>query len=165
MERIFQELLASPHLKPQGFHFSSMITAYGVKMQNLERAQEIFASVPQYLSRREAVVYEAMFDALRVHGRIDDVASYIESMNSEGVHMTAYIGNVLIATYSDAGRIDKARELFESLQDPPSAVAASGNHAPHDPAAAPAMHVMDPVYREVCSSFFRRTESTTHFQF
>ncbi|KAH8825342.1 hypothetical protein DL96DRAFT_1612885 [Flagelloscypha sp. PMI_526] len=148
MQQVFLELLDPSTPAAHGGHINSMITAYGVKMHNLEKAREIFATAAQYIPARDAVVYEAMFDALRAHGKVEEVESHIEAMNSEGVHMTAYIANVLIGLYSDAGRLDKARELFESMQDPPSSVAAVGNHAPHDPSSTEALDVMAPVYRE-----------------
>jgi len=59
---------------------------------------------------------------------VDLVASYVERMTAAGVHMTAYIANVLISGYSAAGDIDRAREIFDSLVDPPLGVAAPHNH-------------------------------------
>lgn len=71
-------------------------------------------------------------------------------MTAAGVHMTAYIANFLIKGYAIVGELDKAREIFESLVDPPTGVAAPNNHAPHDPSAGNAVGCMEPVYREVC---------------
>jgi len=62
--------------------------------------------------------------------------------------MTAYIANLLIKGYSDAGELEKARSVFESLVDPPTGVAAPNNHAPHVLEATAPVHSNTPVYRE-----------------
>ena len=49
-----------------------------------------------------------------------------------GIHMTAYIANQLIKSYATDGAIKQAHAIFESLANPPSDVAASGNHVLHE---------------------------------
>jgi hypothetical protein len=41
----------------------------------------------------------------------------------------ADISNVIIRAYSVGGKIEQAREAFNALSDPPSGVAAAGNHS------------------------------------
>ena len=50
--------------------------------------------------------------------------------------------NTLIRAHAASGNIEKAREVFESLADPSSGVAATGNHASPDSKDEPV------VYRE-----------------
>jgi len=78
---------------------------------------------------------------------------WLEKMDAAGVHMTAYIANFLIRGYSMAGEVDKARSVFESLEDPPEGVAAPNNHTPHDPSSSRMVDCTEPVYREVCDYF------------
>lgn len=77
------------------------------------------------------------------------------------MHMTAYIANFLIKGYANVGDIGRAREIFESLVDPPFGVAAPNNHAPHNVVESAEINIMEPVYREVCclqSCFYLRSD-------
>ena len=65
--------------------------------------------------------------------------------------MTAYIANALIRGYAISGNIEKSREIFEGMADPPEGVAAPHNHVPHSKAAEVPSNA--PVYREVCIFF------------
>ncbi|KAF8654879.1 hypothetical protein AX16_003340 [Volvariella volvacea WC 439] len=96
----------------------------------------------------DAVVFEAIINVLVTHRRTDLLPEYINKMNASGVHMTAYIANFLIKGYAVVGELDRARDIFESLVDPPVGVAAPNNHAPHDPSASSTVDPMAPVYRE-----------------
>ncbi|KAF7308587.1 hypothetical protein HMN09_00707900 [Mycena chlorophos] len=150
MMKIWAELLANPSVALQGTHFASLIHAYGVASKDLDKAVEIFDSIPTFPNApaRDAVVFEALINALVAHKRTDLVSHYTALMRSEGVHMTAYIANFLIKGYADAGDMEQARALFEGLVDPPAGVAAAYNHAPHEPSASVAVDPMEPVYRE-----------------
>jgi pentatricopeptide repeat protein len=79
---------------------------------------------------------------------------YVERMTQANVHMTAYIANFLIKGYANVGDLDKAREIFESLADPPCGVAAPNNHAPHHAGEAPEVNIMELVYREVWGPYY-----------
>ena len=141
---------ASAAFKPQGPLWASMINAWGCVGRDIQQVISLFDacehSSPSTLP--DALVYEAMFNALFANDRVDLVSSYLERMAISGVYMTAYIANVLIRGYSAAGDISRAREVFDSLVDPPLGVAAPHNHCatlagrPVPPDA--------PVFREVC---------------
>ena len=88
-----------------------------------------------------------MFNALFANDRVDLVSSYLWRMAVSGAYMTAYIANVLIRGYTAAGDISRAREVFDSLLDPPLSVA-----APHNPLCYSGRAVSPsdaPVFREV----------------
>lgn len=129
-----------------------MINSWGTIQKNTERAIAIFeaceASSP--LTLPDALVYEAMFNALFANERVDLVPGYIQRMSSHRVHMTAYIANVLIRGYSAAGDIERARHIFESLVDPPLGVAAPHNHfQPQNSLGLLSVPADAPVFREV----------------
>ncbi|KAF7323813.1 hypothetical protein MKEN_00602600 [Mycena kentingensis (nom. inval.)] len=150
MEQVRQALQADKHVEMQSSHFASLIHAYGCVGKDLDRAVNIFNSIPT-LPRaplRDAVVFESMINALVATRRADLMPHYIALMRREGVHMTAYIANFLIKGYADAGHLAQARDVFEALVDPPSGVAAAYNHAPHEPSAAVPIDPLEPVYRE-----------------
>jgi pentatricopeptide repeat protein len=52
-------------------------------------------------------------------------------MAEAGVHMTAYIANLLIKGYATAGHLERARGVFDSMVDPPVGLAAVHNHPGH----------------------------------
>jgi len=62
--------------------------------------------------------------------------------------MTAYIANFVIKGYAALGDMERAREVFESLEDPPTGVAAAHNHASHEGESSTPVDPNLPVYRE-----------------
>jgi pentatricopeptide repeat protein len=156
MENVFKQLQADSGVQIQGNHYASMINAYGCVQKNLDEAVKVFNSIPSHLKTRlaDAVVFESMINALVANRRTDLIPSYVEKMKQTGVHMTAYIANFLIKGYALAGDIEQARQIFESLEDPPQGVAAPNNHAPHDSSESPVVDSFAPVYREVSNAYF-----------
>ncbi|ESK95606.1 pentatricopeptide repeat protein [Moniliophthora roreri MCA 2997] len=123
----FEELQASPNLKVFSTHYATLINAFGCILKDLDRALETFTSIPP--QNLDALAFEALVNVLVAHRRMDLVPSYITLMNERGVHMTAYICNGLIKGYSSVGDIDKARDIFEGMGDPPVGRAGLYNHA------------------------------------
>ena len=157
MEKVFADLVADPSVIVQGTHWAALINAYGCVHKDLDKALATFeaiASHPATKSQRaslpDAVVYESLINTLVTLRRMDLVPSYLGRLQQSGVHMTAYIANLLIKGYAATGDLTRAREIFEGLQDPMEGVAAPHNHAPHqnkqaEPTAVPADA---PVFRE-----------------
>ena len=150
MESVFKQLCDDPRVQILGQHFGSLINAYGCVQKDLDKAIEVFDSIPSYgPALADAVVFEALINALVAHRRTDLMPEYISKMTAAGVHMTAYIANFLIKGYANVGDMEQARTIFESLTDPATGVAAPNNHAPHNPSDAPIVSPTEPVYREV----------------
>lgn len=156
MEDIFQRIESSRTALLQGSHWAALINAYGCVLKNLDKALSIFDSIASHPSARrgnplpDAVTYESLINVLVTHKRMDLAQDYVAKLQQSGVHMTAYIANLLIKGYAVTGNITEARAIFESLADPPSGVAASGNHVPHDSTSAP-LTSNSVSYREVSS--------------
>lgn len=158
MESTFDALCKDRNVKVQGVHWASLINAYGCVGKDLQKAIDVFESIPSHPHTvhgngplRSAVVYEALFNAFITHHRMDLVPAYLERMQAEGVYLTAYVLNPLIRGHALVGDIQSARAIFENMVDPPSGVAAPNNHAAHDAAAtqqAVGSRPGAPVYRE-----------------
>lgn len=125
--------------------------------KNLDKAVEVFDSIESHPSTRasghrlpDAVTYEAMINVLVTLRRTDLMPEFLERLTSSGVHMTAYIANLLIKGFAANGDLDRAREVFESLSDPPVGVAAPNNHLPHEVSPKSTVAPGAPVFREVC---------------
>ena len=151
MEAVFEELIADTSLEVTGTHFAALINAYGCVSKDLNKAISVFESMGTYrrAPRPDAVAFEAIINAIVAHKQTDLLPSYIDRMVAGGVHMTAYIANLLIKGYANVGDMGRAREIFESLSNPPTGVAAPNNRAPHSPEIGADVPVMAPVYREV----------------
>ena len=158
MNATFEQLVADQQTTVQGTHWAALINAWGCVRKDLDKAVQVFESIQSHPSTvrshaklPDAVVYEAMINVLVTLRRADLLPTYITKMASHGLHMTAYIANLLIKGYAASGDIERSREIFESLSDPPEGVAAPNNHAPHDSEAATPNVVPAgaPVYREV----------------
>lgn len=139
MEDAFAQLVADRSVPVQGTHWAALINAYGCAKKDLDKAIEIFESIPSHPSTRKAhgrlpdeVVFEALMNVFVRLRRPDLMAAYQARMPALGIRMTAYIANFLIKGYAASGNIEGARALFESLADPPTGVAAPNNHAPHE---------------------------------
>ncbi|KAI0029687.1 hypothetical protein K488DRAFT_88504 [Vararia minispora EC-137] len=155
MERTFQTLCDDPNVAVEGVHWASLINAYGCVGKDLDKAVATFESItahpttPKTGAPASAVIYEALINVFVTHRRVDLIQPYLKQLHASGVHMTAYIANLLIRGHASTGDIAAARAVFEAMHDPPAGVAASNNHAPHDSLSAVANVSPDaPVYRE-----------------
>jgi pentatricopeptide repeat protein len=136
-EGVFAEIEADPAVSVQGSHFASLITGYGIYADNLDKALEMFERIHtrpdagQIL--QDAVVWEAVLNVIAHRGTLQQLEAMRSRMETSGngngpVRPTAYVYNVLITGYARAGQIDTARNLFESMGDGITGVAAPNNH-------------------------------------
>jgi pentatricopeptide repeat protein len=156
MDDVFARLVADRSVEVQGVHWAALINAYGCVKKDLDKAIEIFDMISSHPSTQQsrlrlpdAVTYESMINVLITVKRMDLIPEYLERLASSGVHMTAYIANLLIKGYAANGELERAREIFESLTDPPVGVAAPNNHQPHEVTPGSIVAPGAPVYREV----------------
>ncbi|TFY63357.1 hypothetical protein EVG20_g6353 [Dentipellis fragilis] len=156
VEETFAQLVGDKSVTVQGSHWAAMINAYGCVAKNLEKAASIFDSIATHATTLsnsrplpDAITYEAMINVLVTLRRTDLIPHYIERLQKSGIHMTAYIANLLIRGHAASGDIEKARAVFENLSDPPVGVAAPNNHAPHDGSVeSRSVSPDDPIFRE-----------------
>ncbi|KAH7888180.1 hypothetical protein F5I97DRAFT_1866280 [Phlebopus sp. FC_14] len=154
MEAVFNEVRESPNVKLLGSHWAAVINAYGCVLKDLGTAISIFDSIATDPASKaaalpDAVTYESLINVLVTHKRMDLAQKYFAQLQTTGVHMTAYIANLLIKGHAASGNIDESRGIFESLADPPSGVAAPNNHVPHDSSPASSVQTESSVsYRE-----------------
>jgi len=145
MEGVFKLLQNNSSVSLQGSHWAALINAYGCVKKDLDKAIRIFDSIPS----PDAVAYESLINVFVTNKQMALAPAYMEKLKSSGVHMTAYIANLLIKGYAAIGDIEEARRIFESLIDPPSGIAASGNHVPHEGSQQSVSPSPSPSYREV----------------
>ncbi|KAI0637582.1 hypothetical protein C8Q77DRAFT_1186663 [Trametes polyzona] len=157
MQKVFADLVADRNVSVQGTHWAALINAWGCVQKDLDQVLTVFDSIathpttnPRGPPMPDAVVYEALVNSLVTLRRMDLVETYLERLRASGVHMTAYIANLLIKGYASVGQLERSREIFESLQDPQEGVAAPHNHAPHQnkPQTVTTVPADAPVYRE-----------------
>ncbi|ETW84594.1 hypothetical protein HETIRDRAFT_235203, partial [Heterobasidion irregulare TC 32-1] len=155
MEQTFHDLVADRNVPVQGSHWAALINAYGCVAKDLQKAIDVFESIATHpstvssgINLPDAVVYESLINVFITLRRTDLVADYIVRMRGSGVHMTAYVANLLIRSYASVGDIEGARQVFEGLLDPPVGVAAPNNHAPHQALPSRTVSPDAPVYRE-----------------
>ena len=159
MQQTFDNLIANTKVTIQGTHWAALINAWGCSGRDLDKALEVFNSIESHprsgrSALPDAVCYEALFNVLVAHNRTDLFSVYTQQLAARGVHMTAYIANLLIKGYAASGDMEAARSVFESLIDPPEGVAAPNNHASAEVDASTRVSPYEPVYREVRSSHF-----------
>ncbi|KAI9572470.1 hypothetical protein HD554DRAFT_2292890, partial [Boletus coccyginus] len=158
MEATFKRVESNPHVRLQGTHWAALINAYGCVLKDTDKAISAFESIASHPSSQrgptplpDAVSYESLINVLVTRKRMDLAQQYLTRLQTTGVHMTAYIANLLIKGYAADGAIEQARAIFESLADPPSGVAAPGNHVPHESSSSASCAPVSPnsvSYRE-----------------
>lgn len=154
MENVFNQLEHDRRVHIQGAHWASLINAYGCVQKDLGKAIEVFESIATHPSTSrssapmpDAVAYEALVNVLVIHRRMDVIPQYMDRLHASGIHLTAYIANLLIKGHAAIGDIAQARVIFEGLQDPPQGMAATSNHVPHEPSVS--VPTAGPCLREV----------------
>ncbi|THH04931.1 hypothetical protein EW145_g5167 [Phellinidium pouzarii] len=154
MEDVFSKLIRDRRVQTEGVHWAALINAWGCVQKDLDKAISIFDSIAMHpttlqsgLSNPDAIVYESMINVFVTLRRTDLIPAYLDRFSASGNHMTAYIANLLIKGYAAAGDLERAREIFEGLQDPPGGLAAPNNHTTH---VSGKSHILpdSPVYRE-----------------
>ncbi|KAI0052646.1 hypothetical protein FA95DRAFT_1675016 [Auriscalpium vulgare] len=155
MEKTFAQLQRDRSVQVQGSHWAALVNAYGCVKKDLDKAITVFDSIATHpstlssgLQLPDAVTYESLINVFVTLRRADLMPAYIARLRDSGIHMTAYIANILIRGYAAVGDVEQARLIFESLVDPPVGVAAPNNHTPHDTRATHFAGADDPVYRE-----------------
>jgi len=155
MDDVFNRLVLDNNVPVQGVHWAALINSWGCVQKDLDMATRIFDSIESHETTLhsgwklpDAVTFEAMINVLVTLRRTDLISGYLDRLSQSGVHMTAYIVNLIIKGFAGAGDLERAREIFESLVDPPVGVAAPNNHAPHDTSKRASVDPRSPVYRE-----------------
>ncbi|GAA5970654.1 hypothetical protein JCM11641_007387 [Rhodosporidiobolus odoratus] len=162
MQQVFARLVSDRTVAVSGAHWASMITAYGVVAKDADRAIAIFDSISAHPSTRnnpngalpDAVVYEALLNALIANGQAELCDKYLAEMREKKIRMTAYVCNSLIKGYTSQSLYPEARRVFEAMSEPRAGVASLGNHPidrhpkHHHQAAQGPAPVDAPTYRE-----------------
>lgn len=145
MQKVFDNLCKDRRVDVQGTHWASLIHAYGTVAAQPDKAIEIFESIASHPASQskdiEPVCWEAILGVLASAKMADRMEEYVTRMQQQRVRSTAYINNMLIRGYAAVGKLDKSRELFESMQD-----AVMGKSA-----VAPYAYGTDALYRCRCS--------------
>ncbi|THH32159.1 hypothetical protein EUX98_g2008 [Antrodiella citrinella] len=149
MEQTFKQLEADTSVPIHGIHWASLINAYGCANKDLDKAISIFEGIAEHPGSAvpDAICFEALLNVLVTLKRTDLIPQYLEKWTNYGIHMTAYIVNLVIKGYACGGYIEQARAVFESMIDPPEGVAAPNNHAAYD-ASSNGVPADAPIYRE-----------------
>jgi pentatricopeptide repeat protein len=104
VQQVFARLVKDRRIVVSGAHWASLITAYGISAKDVDRAISIFDSIAFHPTSHnnptgplpDAVVYEALLNALIANGRAELSDKYLAEMRDKGVRMTAYVANTLI---------------------------------------------------------------------
>lgn len=133
MERVFNDICGDSEVRVQGTHWASLISAYGISGNDLDKALQLFESIPSHPRARvdlrsEPVVWEAVLNVVAQKGSVEQMEAIRNRMIQLGARSTAYVHNVLITGYARAGLAEKAREVFASMGDSVTGVAAPNNH-------------------------------------
>jgi pentatricopeptide repeat protein len=125
MEKVFGELCRNRDVEVQGTHWASLITAYGIHGDDLDKALSVFDGIERHPTTKrgrgefshDPVVWEAVLNVVGSKGSVGQLEEMRVRMEKSGAKGTAYVCNALISGYARGGEIEKAREVFESMGD------------------------------------------------
>ncbi|KAF8463522.1 hypothetical protein BDZ91DRAFT_309194 [Kalaharituber pfeilii] len=97
-------------------HHASMIHAKGCVLHDIEGSMSYFRKVTANPSiKPDAILYQALFEALVANHRVLDTPKYLREMKARGVEMTPYIANTLIHGWALEKNIEKAKSIYDAL--------------------------------------------------
>lgn len=125
LDQVFQSVQKDSHVHLESSHWAALIKGHA--KVNLNKALEIFTTISEHpttlaslMPYPDYVVFEALLEVLVTHKRSDLYDFFIEGLGNRGVPMTTFMAACLIKGRGESGDLEKARSLFESLQDPPT---------------------------------------------
>jgi hypothetical protein len=126
MTQLMNQMRTSQTVQIQGSHWASMINTIGCVKRDLEGAIQRFESLKSEGTRPlpDLLCYEALFAVIASHRRPDLLETYLARFNASGIQMNAYVANQVIKGFALGGKIERGREIFESLEDPPEGFSA-----------------------------------------
>lgn len=166
MRNVFGKLIADAQVNVQGNHWASLIWAHGEHLKDLDKAIEIYESIPTHPAtvragnrgkEPDALAFEALLGVMAENKRIDLIEEQLRKREKTGCELTAYVANVVIKAYAtlvpEVG-LERARQVFEKMQDPPVGMAAAGNHP------LQRQHVSGVQHEEELSQQFKGADNT-----
>ncbi|KAL8287193.1 hypothetical protein RQP46_003645 [Phenoliferia psychrophenolica] len=122
MEDVWRKLVDDENVAVRTSHWVALVHSYGFVGRDLERARNAFDSFITYSGDvpPNALLYDTILRSCRVAEREDLFDEYVSKMGGSGVVVAASFKNTLIKAYATWGRLDAARDVFESIPDPPT---------------------------------------------
>ncbi|KAF8546731.1 hypothetical protein OG21DRAFT_1426275 [Imleria badia] len=115
MEATFKCVESNPHVHLQGSHWAALINAYCCVLNDTNKAIRVFGSIASHPASQcgptplpSAVSYESLINVLVTHKWMYLAQWYIARLQTTGIHMTAYIVNLLIKGYAAGSAIKEA---------------------------------------------------------
>jgi len=110
-------------LQPEAVHYASLIHAKGCVANDLEGARKQFKQVLAAKSiRLQSCIYQAMFETLVAHHRVNECEDILTDMLHRKVQYTPYIANALIHGWTIEKDLVRAQEAFnmvhKSMREP-----------------------------------------------
>ncbi|KAG5967605.1 hypothetical protein E4U58_002141 [Claviceps cyperi] len=100
----------------QSVHYASLIHARGCILDDMDGAKKLFDTVvSDRLVRVDALLYQALFEAMVANHRVEETESVLAQMRDHRIALSPYIANTLIRGWSAQNNVDKARQFFDAV--------------------------------------------------
>ncbi|KAL8812432.1 MAG: hypothetical protein Q9200_001039 [Gallowayella weberi] len=103
-------------LRPEAIHYAALVHAKGCALHDTAGARKTFdAAMANAEVRPQACLYQALFESMVANHCVEETEGLLEHMASRGVEMTPYIANTLIHGWAMAGKVGKAKILYDGI--------------------------------------------------
>lgn len=97
-------------------HHASLIHAKGCVLHDIEGCLTYFhKTISNRAVKPDAILYQALFEALVANHRVHDTSKYLEDMRKTRVEMTPYIANTLIHGWALEKNIKNSKSVYDML--------------------------------------------------
>jgi pentatricopeptide repeat protein len=97
-------------------HHAALIHAKGCVLQDVSAAIAHFRDIfNTHRIQPDATLYQALLECLVAHHRVHETPEWVKDMTDRRIAMTPYIANTLIHGWTQAGNIERAREIYDGL--------------------------------------------------
>lgn len=99
-------------------HHASLVHAKGCVLHDIEGCLSYFHNVVRNGTvKPDAILYQALFEALVANHRVHDTPQYLKGMRESRVEMSPYIANTLIHGWALEKNIEQAKSVYDLLND------------------------------------------------
>lgn len=99
-------------------HHASLVHAKGCVLHDIEGCLSYFHNIIRNGTvKPDAILYQALFEALVANHRVHDTPQYLEGMKKSRVEMSPYIANTLIHGWALEKNIEQAKSVYHLLND------------------------------------------------
>ncbi|EIE77617.1 hypothetical protein G6F46_000557 [Rhizopus delemar] len=116
--RMLSEMERRDSIHPQATHYAALIYSYGALQRDVQSASRLFEDMENKRIVKDEVVYQAMLDTLVSNDQLEEAEALYATMQQTIQRSSSpYIENIFIRGYGEKGLLEKAKSMFNAMDD------------------------------------------------